>query len=222
MATQHYLVIAVAILLTGCATEKRTYRFFAGGRSESYVETESTPIDQSLASALGGTVVATVGDPNKISSQATGGQIGVLEEYKNFTSKLALFSTTYSDINYTFVSSRYGTISERLSYSATGFEFNFGYNVIMKPVKLRPTLGYKSESQTILTTVTGSGLASINNYSQRATVWGPGLSLEVPVFGNFKLLFEGEYRVPLQKPSGVSSLSYTTLQVNLMAGMAQF
>jgi hypothetical protein len=218
---QKIFYTAVLLFLSSCASKtKPDYRFLIGGRYEAYTENQTVPLDQTLATSLGGTVTATSGNPNQITTRAAGGQIGFVEEYKHLTTTISAFYNSYSAIKYTFNSSNYGVIYETLAPTGAGLDVTIGFNLTTGDFKIRPEVSYKYESQTFTTTVSGGGLPApiVTKTTQALFVWGGGLALEFPFIDESKLVFQGDYRVPSKGSPGVSSSNFVSGQVNLLFG----
>ena len=207
-------------ILSSCAT-KSTYRFLAGVRAENYVENESVPIDQALAQTIGGTVTTVSGNPNQVTLQGAGFQIGFVEETSEaFVTSLAFFMNNYTTVSYTFDSSNFGIIKTKVAPTGSGLDATIGYNFLKGSFKIRPDLSYKIESQSYTTTVSGSSSTTnfISNYKQSITVYGGGIAFEYAADKENRLVLQFDYRVPSKSVPGVSSLSYTSAQLSFLFG----
>lgn len=216
-----FALLAQLIFLSSCATQKNTYRLQLGTRAENYVENPTIPLDQSLAQSLGGTVTTISGNPNQIASQAIGVQIGFVEEIKdNITTTISLYSNSYSPVSYAFNSSTYGLLSQNILVTGTGFDATLGFNLLKGNFRIRPGLSYKIENQ--LFTVTGTGaaaaVATFRSYNQSVFVWGGGTAFEYAFSKNNRIVLQIDYRVPSRSVQGVSSLSYTSMQLSWLTG----
>lgn len=208
-------------ILQSCATQKNSYRIIAGGRAENYVENEALPIDQTMAQVLGGTVSLVSGNPNQITSQATGFQIGFVEETKEgFVSTICYLYSVYEPVSYTFNSSKYGVFTEELSPTSSGFDITVGYNLLKNKFKIRPGLSYKTETQNFQASIVGatSTIPFVFNYKQNVFVWGGGVAFEYALNPNNRIILQFDYRVPSRSTTGVSSLSYSSAQFSWAYG----
>lgn len=216
-----FFVFVSAVFLSSCATQKNTYRFQVGTRVENYVENPTIPLDQSLAQSLGGTVTTISGNPNQIASQAIGLQVGLVEETKeNITTTLSVYSNSYSPVSYAFNSSTYGLLSQNMAVTGTGFDATLGFNLLKGNFRIRPGLSYKIENQQFIVTGTGAAaaVATFRSYNQSVFVWGAGAAFEYAFSKSNRLALQLDYRVPSRSVQGVSSLSYTSMQLSWLTG----
>ncbi len=211
-----FLGLVFLFALTGCASGA-TYQLLAGGRYERYTEKEKTPIDTQLANALGGTFTTTQGDPSKITISGEGGQVGFYEKKGRLTSSLSAFYQKFAAYNYSFNSSLYQTINDKIEANGWGLQSSLGYDVL--PF-LRPELALFYENDKLTNTVSGTfiGTGSSTSDTRKYYGVGGGVAIELPLTHAVHLVADGHYYVALSAPSGTTSANTAVVQVNLRIG----
>lgn len=209
-----FLAFILFTAFTGCSSVPKTYHIWAGARTDLYSETESSPIDQQLASVIGGTVTTTSGNPSKISSTGYGGQLGFTEEVGKLVTTISMFYTKYGPVSYTFNSSLYGSIQETMDISGYGVDATLGWNIGI----FRPGIGYKYERQTYKATVSRSASTTSTSTSSTIFMIGPALALDFPLGGTAHFVVQGDYRVPVSKSSALASANSILIQAGIRIG----
>ncbi|MGZ3710870.1 MAG: hypothetical protein ACXVBE_03900 [Bdellovibrionota bacterium] len=197
-----YCAALSSLFLCACSTGA-THQIWAGGRADSYTETAVTPLDTSLAKALGGTVTTLSGDPSKIHATGIGGQAGVMEQSGPIASTLAVFFVDYPAFDYSFSSSSYGLINTSTKVSGWGFDGSVGYDLTSF---FRPLLAYKLEFQSSDTAVTGSAIPATSSSTSHTRFFvGAGAAVEIPITDSVHFVLQAAYLVPASKDKDTAS-----------------
>jgi hypothetical protein len=183
-----FVLLTGCLVIQGCASQSRVYKFELAGRYQLHVEKPTIPLDASLSQSLGRSVTAVEGDVNQIKAQALGGYFGVTEQMGIFFSRAGFYSVDYPSISYTFNIQDVGEVKEDISAKTFGVEFALGMLIAQI---IRPYLAVKYEKETA-TTLSG-GLLGQQKLSTTGNYLGAGLGIDIPLAKTFAVVIDGLY-----------------------------